>query len=205
MNNFYTYAYLREDGSPYYIGKGAGNRLRANHKRRNGRYIAVPQDPSRILILKRFNLEEDAFKHEKYMINVLGRKSDNTGILINLTDGGEGISGYKHTEEFKRFQREIPRKPHSEESKQKMRIARYEQPCPRTGKTHTDEAKDKMRDHKCKYVYELVSPEGKKYVTHSSTLFCKQHPEFELNSPNILKASRRLKPYKGWSITRRER
>ena len=52
-----------------------------------------------ILILKQFDNEADAFKHEIYMIAVFGRKDKGTGILINLTDGGEGGSGYKPTPE----------------------------------------------------------------------------------------------------------
>ncbi len=53
---FYTYAYLREDGSPYYIGKGEGNR--AYYKRKNE--IQLPKDKSRIIFLKQNLLEEDA-------------------------------------------------------------------------------------------------------------------------------------------------
>jgi len=89
MNNYYTYAYLREDRTPYYIGKGKGNR--AYKKYRTG--TRPPRDKNRIIFLKQNLTEEEAFKHEVYMIAVFGRKDLGTGILHNRTDGGEGSSG----------------------------------------------------------------------------------------------------------------
>jgi hypothetical protein len=86
--NYYTYAYLREDRTPYYIGKGKGNRIYST----NGRRLKPPKDRSRIIFLKQNLTEEEAFKHEIYMIAVFGRKDLGTGILGNLTDGGEGPS-----------------------------------------------------------------------------------------------------------------
>jgi hypothetical protein len=112
MNNFYTYAYLREDRTPYYIGKGKDNRSRVNC----GRSIHKPPE-DRILILKKNLTEEEAFKHEIYMIAVLGRKDLSTGILRNRTNGGEGVSGRICTEETRKKFRKLR---HTIEAKKRM-------------------------------------------------------------------------------------
>ena len=141
---YYTYAYLREDKTPYYIGKGKGNR--AYKKHRKG--IGVPKDKSRIIFLKQNLTEEEAFRHEIYMIAVFGRKDLGTGILHNLTDGGDGASGYVFSEETKRKQSEAHKgnttwlgKTHSEETKRKMSDTRK-------GKTHSEETKIKLSEAK---------------------------------------------------------
>jgi hypothetical protein len=83
---YYTYAYLREDRTPYYIGKGEKNRIFNKSKGE----IKPPKDKSRIIFLKKNLTEEEAFRHEKYMIAVFGRKDLKTGILKNKTNGGDG-------------------------------------------------------------------------------------------------------------------
>jgi hypothetical protein len=97
-NRFYTYAYLREDRTPYYVGKGEKDRI---YRKRKGQ-ILPPKDKSRIIFLKQNLLEEEAFKHEIYMIAVFGRKDIGTGILRNKTNGGDGASGAIRSEETKR-------------------------------------------------------------------------------------------------------
>ncbi len=97
-NRFYTYAYLREDRTPYYIGKGQTNRI----YQKNGKPCGVPKDKSRIIFLKKNLTEEEAFKHEKYMISVFNRKDLGTGILHNRTDGGDGSSGWIMPDEVKK-------------------------------------------------------------------------------------------------------
>jgi hypothetical protein len=87
-NDYYTYAYLREDKTPYYIGKGRGRRISST-----ARKIKPPKDKSRIIFLKKNLTEAEAFKHEVYMIAIFGRKDLGTGILRNLTNGGDGSSG----------------------------------------------------------------------------------------------------------------
>jgi hypothetical protein len=108
--DYYTYAYLREDKTPYYIGKGIGNRAYVSHMRKDDKNL-LPKDKSRIIYLKQNLTEEEAFKHEIYMIAVLGRKDLGTGILHNRTDGGDGGSSkYKHLTENERKEYELARK-----------------------------------------------------------------------------------------------
>ena len=97
QSDYYTYAYLREDKTPYYIGKGRGKRIYCKN-----RTIKAPKDKSRILFLKKGLTEAEAFKHEVYMIFVLGRKDLGTGILRNRTNGGEGLSGAIRSEETRK-------------------------------------------------------------------------------------------------------
>jgi hypothetical protein len=102
---YYTYAYLREDRTPYYIGKGKGYRIYSTHRK-----VKLPKDKSRIIFLKQNLTEEEAFKHEIYMIAVFGRKDLGTGILRNLTDGGDGTSGFIVSNESRKKMGEASRK-----------------------------------------------------------------------------------------------
>jgi len=95
MSEFYTYFYLRHDGTPYYVGKGKDGRAFS----RCGRTIPVPE-PARIFI-QHWGSEDEAFEMEKYYIQFFGRKDNGTGILRNFTDGGEGMSGHVYTEASK--------------------------------------------------------------------------------------------------------
>lgn len=92
MNIYYVYAYLREDGSPYYIGKGKERRAWEQH-RCNGKGVPTPDDYKRIVLLHENLLETEAFKLEIELIEKYGRKDLGTGILRNKTNGGEGLSG----------------------------------------------------------------------------------------------------------------
>ena len=93
MSDFYTYLWLREDGTPYYAGKGSTDRAFEEHR------FCGPPPPIERIIIQPHTSENAAFAAEKFLIAYYGRKDIGTGILCNMTDGGEGFGGVRRSKE----------------------------------------------------------------------------------------------------------
>lgn len=149
-NRFYTYAYLREDKTPYYIGKGQGKRVYSRQKN-----IKPPKDNSRIILLKQNLTEEEAFRHEKYIIFVFGRKDLGTGILHNRTNGGEGISGFTHNKETRI---------RMSESKKGDNNPNYKKPLPKDTRRRMSEGRKGEKNHASK-LWKITKNTGEEILT----------------------------------------
>jgi NUMOD3 motif len=135
---FYAYVWMRNDGTPYYVGKG---------KRRRGfivdkHLVPGPKDPSMVVVMP-MGSEEEALRWEKALIALFGRKDQGTGCLHNLTAGG--IGQIEPSEETRRKMREakLGRSPwnkglpFSAETRRKMSETRIRNASPTCPRGHT--------------------------------------------------------------------
>jgi hypothetical protein len=180
MNNYYTYAYLREDGTPYYIGKGRGDRAYKNDSRCCAR---PPKD--RILILKNNLTENEAYKHEIYMIKHYGKKVDG-GILHNINNGGEITPNHKGKKYWTNGIKNKVSHKCPGEGWHIGRVGNFKNPPRQDEMSWWNDGNKHKKSKDCpgegwtagmitKKIYELYSPDGKTYQTSNISIFCKNN------------------------------
>jgi hypothetical protein len=98
----YVYRHIRLDkNQPFYIGIGSDNKFKranATYKgdRNNIWYKIAAKSKYEVEILFNDLSWEQACEKEKEFIKLYGRKDLGTGVLANMTDGGEGVVGATH-------------------------------------------------------------------------------------------------------------
>jgi hypothetical protein len=144
---FYTYAHYKPDNSVFYIGKGQRRRAWSKEYHNNHWNNIVAKYPDyKVEILARWSTEKEAFDHEVFLIDTfraMGIK------LTNVTNGGTGVTGYKHTpESIKKRLDAMEGYAPSEETKEKMREAHLGEKNHFFGKKHLDVVKQKISETK---------------------------------------------------------
>jgi hypothetical protein len=203
---FYVYAYLRRNDSktgprfsPYYIGKGFGRRAFVGRKR----IAPMPADKAYICFIQENLTEEEALALEQYCITLYGRVDLDTGILRNLTNGGEGMSGFNvSVETRRRISIGNKGKKLSNEHKQKisaqLSLWQRGRKLPDHHKKNIARAlEESLAVGPHRYVYELTSPEGESYVTASLCSFAKKYNLTASNLRKVIFGER--EHHKGWT------
>lgn len=112
MKMFYVYTLnLSTEDVPFYIGKSyrGSSRLSSHYSTaitrnktlRDRTIRKALKDQIAIIqtVVFEIDSEQEALDKECELIALYGRKDNGTGILCNHTDGGEGMSGYRHSPE----------------------------------------------------------------------------------------------------------
>lgn len=116
--NYYVYIYLNQliEGywkykeyiftyQPFYVGKGKNNRelhhlYKSNLNKKSHKNNTIKQiiketgnEPIHFRLIENLS-NKDAIRIEAELIETFGRVNEGTGILTNMTDGGEGVNNF---------------------------------------------------------------------------------------------------------------
>lgn len=96
---FYTYVHTRaSDNKPFYVGKGRKGRAHTFEGRNPHWHNTVAKHGLKVDIAAYWPTEAEAFEHEKFLILCF---KDMAMPLVNMTDGGDGASGWVPDAEFR--------------------------------------------------------------------------------------------------------
>lgn len=156
MNIYYVYQYLREDLTPYYIGKGSGKRAYSNV-----RATPKPTNISLIQIVAHQLSNFEAIQLEIKLIALYGRKDIGTGILRNKTNGGDGITGHIHSSITKeKMSLASKGKPKSKEHIRNISESKK-------GKPRSEAIRKLLAETSKKRIYKPLSDETKRRISES--------------------------------------
>ena len=162
--DYYVYIhYKKSNGEPFYVGKGIKNRDTTSVGRNDFWHMVVNKHDYVVERVANNLTEPEALKFEQVLIKSLGRRDLKTGSLVNLTDGGEGMSGYIHSQEFKDAMSALHSgKEVSEDTREKLRQHNL-------GNKHSEEARAKMS----------VARQGSKNPNADKTIYHFTHKDGE--------------------------
>ena len=138
--SFYVYTHCKPCGKVFYVGKGSGNRAWSLGHRNEAWKRTVSKHGYQVCIVQDGLSEGLAFDMERRLIAKYGRSN-----LTNFTDGGEGVSGWKHNDATRALMSKIRQgKKHSEQTKSLMSKSHLGVPHKNKGRTLTEEHKKKV-------------------------------------------------------------
>ena len=184
----YTYMHISSvDKSVFYVGKGTNNRayVKNNH---NQQWHDIAKNGYEVEILAKWDTGNEACEHEKFLIQCA---KDLKWPIVNLTSGGQGVSGSKHW----------CGKKHSEETRRKMSATKLGMKYRASVKTQLANSKTNNPSWKGFWItpdgsFDTCRDAAKHYNVDAKTIYarCKGYKE------QLVSSVKHYPPKTGWSF-----